>query len=70
MNIDITRLVHNRNIRSAENISLLAQKVTEDQNLSISRRAEHLGLSNDTLWRILHFGMKFPVMRLIFRVVT
>ena len=43
--IDIARPVHHRNIRSAENIAVVAQSVEEDPNLSIPRRAQHLGLS-------------------------
>ncbi|ERL94483.1 hypothetical protein D910_11760 [Dendroctonus ponderosae] len=41
---DIARPVHHRNIRSAENIAVVAQSVEEDQNSSIPQRAQHLGL--------------------------
>lgn len=55
--IDIARPVHHRNIRSAENIAVVAQSVEEDPNLSIPRRAQHLGLSYGSLWRILHLDL-------------
>lgn len=47
---DIVRSVHYRNVRSAENIAVVAQSVEEDPNSSISRRAHHLGLCYVPLW--------------------
>lgn len=54
---DIVRSVHHRNIRNAENIASVAESVEEDPNLSIPRRAQHLGLSYGSLWRILHLDL-------------
>ncbi|ERL94482.1 hypothetical protein D910_11759 [Dendroctonus ponderosae] len=42
---DIARHVHHRSIRSAENVTVVAQSVEEDPNSSILRRAQHLGLT-------------------------
>lgn len=42
---DIIKPVHHSNIQSTENIAVVAQSVEEDRNSSISRRAQHLGLS-------------------------
>lgn len=47
---DIGRSVHHRNVRSAENIAVVAQSVEEDPNSSISRRAHRLGLCYGSLW--------------------
>ncbi|KAH0999071.1 hypothetical protein HUJ05_003320 [Dendroctonus ponderosae] len=55
---DIVRPLHHRNIRSAENIAVVAQSVEEHPNSSIPRRAQHLGLSYGSLWRILQLGLK------------
>ena len=54
---DIVRPVHHRNVRSAENIAAVAASVEDDPNVSIPRRAQQLGLSNTSLWRILHLDL-------------
>ena len=50
---NIERLVYHRFARSAENIAV----VSESMNMSITCRSQELGLSCDTLWRILHFDL-------------
>lgn len=54
---DIVRPVHHRNARSTENIAAVRESVAEERNLSIPRRAQQLGLSYGTLWRILHLDL-------------
>lgn len=54
---DVLRPIHHRNARSTENIAAVSESVEEDPNLSIPRRAQHLGLSYGTLWRILHLDL-------------
>lgn len=55
--VDIVTPVHHRNVRSTENIAAVAASVEEDPNVSIPRRAQQLGLSNTSLWRILHLDL-------------
>ena len=43
--------------RSAENISIVTESFAEDPNISIPRRSQPLGLSYDTLWRILRLDL-------------
>ena len=40
--------------RSDENIATVSDSVAEDPNMSISRRSQQLGLSESTVWRIMH----------------
>lgn len=40
--------------RSEENIGAVSDSVAADPNTSISRRSQQLGLSESTVWRILH----------------
>lgn len=54
---DIRRPVHRRNARSLENIAAVSASVTADPNLSIPRRAQQLGLSYGSAWRILHLDL-------------
>jgi len=53
---DIAKPVHHRNARSAENIAAVSESVADDP-ISIPRRAQHLGLSYGSLWRILHLDL-------------
>ncbi|CAH2099714.1 unnamed protein product [Euphydryas editha] len=48
---------HNRNECSTANIAAVSESVEEHQNLSITKRAQHLGLFYGTLWRILHLDL-------------
>lgn len=43
--------------RSKENMAAVSHSVEEDPNLSIPRRAQQLGLSKTTTWRILRKGL-------------
>ena len=54
---DIVTPVHHRNVRSAENIAAVAASVEDEPNVSIPRRAQQLGLSNTSLWQILHMDL-------------
>lgn len=45
--------IRRRNARSEENIAAVRENVRADKNVSIPRRAQQLGLSKSTLWRIL-----------------
>lgn len=54
---DIVRHVHHRNVRNIENVVAVAGSVAEDPNLSIPRRAQQLGLSYGSLWRILQLDL-------------
>lgn len=55
--LDVRRAVHHRNVRSVENIAAVSESVAEDPNSSIPRRAQQLGLSYGSLWRILHLDL-------------
>ena len=50
---DIVRHVHQRHIRSTEYITVVAQCVETDPNMSVTRLTHHFGLSYDSLWQIL-----------------
>ena len=50
------RPVNYRFDRSVENIAIASERVAKDPNVFIPIRAQELGLSNDTLWRILHLA--------------
>ena len=50
-------LWHHSFSRSAGNISIVSESVTEDPNVSIPRRSQELELSYGTLWRILHLDL-------------
>ena len=54
---NIERPVYYRFARSAENIAFVSESFAEDPNVSNPRNAQQLGLSYDTLWRILHSGL-------------
>ena len=41
----------------AENIAIVSESVAKDPNVSVARRSLELGLSHDTLWRILHLDV-------------
>ena len=56
----IERPVHYRFTRSAENIAIVSESVSEDPNVSIPRRSQKLGLSYGTLWRSLHLCRSTP----------
>ncbi|CAK9831720.1 Transposable element Tc3 transposase [Anthophora retusa] len=43
-----------RNARSEKNIVAVRESVTENPNLSISQRSQQLGISQTSVWRILH----------------
>ena len=45
--------MHHRFVRSAENIAIVSESVIEDQNVSIPRRSQDLGLPYGTLSHIL-----------------
>ena len=51
---NIEKPVHHRFARPAEYITILSESVAEDPNVLIPRRCQELGLSYDTLWRLLH----------------
>ncbi|ENN80012.1 hypothetical protein YQE_03553, partial [Dendroctonus ponderosae] len=55
---DLVRPVHHRNIHSADNVALVAQRVEENPNSSIPRRAQHFGLSYGFLVRIVQLDLK------------
>ena len=46
-----------RNARSEENIAAVAASVSENDNVSIPRRSQELGLSTMTTWRILRLDL-------------
>lgn len=52
--LDVAVPVRLRFARSVENIAAVEASVANDPNQSISRRSQELGLSETTLWRILH----------------
>ena len=52
--VDQPTPVRRRNARSDENVAAVRESVSEDLNLSIPRRAQELGLSQTSTWRILH----------------
>lgn len=54
---DVVRRLHHRNARTPENIGAVGASVDDDPNLSIPRRAQVLGLTYGTLWRILHLDL-------------
>lgn len=47
-----------RNARSAENIAAVRESVQENPKQSINRRAQELGLSSTSTWRILRRDLK------------
>ena len=49
--------MHHCFARSAENIAIVSESVSEDQNVSIPRRSQELGLSYGIFWRILHLNL-------------
>ena len=50
--------VHHRFARSAENIAIVSESVAEDQNVSIPCRSLELGMTYNTLCRILHLNVQ------------
>lgn len=52
--VDERRPVRERTARSIENIAAVRESVRENPRLSIPRRAQELGLSSTSTWRILH----------------
>lgn len=51
--MDHHQLVRRRSVRNADNAAAVLASVDEDRELSIRRRAQQLGLSTSSLWRIL-----------------
>ena len=51
------RAAHHRFARSAENIAIVSESVTEEPKESILRRFQELGLSYDTLWCSFHLDL-------------
>ena len=54
---NIERSVHHCFTCSAEYIAFVSESVAEDPYASIRCRSQQLGLSYDTLWRILHLDL-------------
>ena len=54
---NIDRPVHHHFAYSAENIAIASESVAEHPNMSIPCRFQELGLSEGTLWRILHLDL-------------
>ena len=54
---NIERSIHRRFARCAENIAVVSESVATDSNVSIPRRSQELGLSDGTLWHILHLDL-------------
>ena len=52
--------VHNRLVRSAEDIAIVSESVAEDSNVSIPRCSQELGQFYAILWRILHLDLHLP----------
>lgn len=52
--LDQTTPVRQRSARSIENIAAVRESVRENPRQSIPRRAQELGLSSTSTWRILH----------------
>lgn len=50
---DIETKVRERPARSVENIQAVRESVTENPQMSVNRRAQHLGISRTSTWRIL-----------------
>ena len=46
-----------RFVRSVENIAIVSKSVAEYPNVSILCRSQELGVSNGTLWYILHLDL-------------
>ena len=54
----IKRLVHHRFNPSAENIAIVSESDAEGPNVTIPRHYQELGLSYETLRRILHLDLR------------
>ena len=49
--------MHNRFARSAKDAAIVSKSAAKNPNVSIPYRFQELGLSDGTLWRILHFDL-------------
>lgn len=64
---DAPRVSYTRSVRTDETIAAVNESVAEDANVSIRRRAQALGLTASTLWKILRkdLGLKAYKIKLL-----